>query len=732
MKSLPKASSCSIGVAFLLLFQAHSALAAAPTITSIPDQTASKGVDYTYTPTLSNAGTAGTVNWTKAYGPDDVKVNPATGAISWSIPSNLPGESFHIGLKASNGDGSVVESWIVHVGVPKVVYVGPNETDKTLGAAFAKYTTPGMTFVVRNGTYTGEANAIARISNGSHQYPVQGTASALSTVMAEDPGSVTLSGGAVIDINGIGGPVGYFAVKGFFVKDGYINTTGYDSSVCSYSAGCRPHHIKFIQNGVQSSGEIAFNAFRSDDILMENNYAFGGGRYKFASYQANRVVFRRNVARYDRSNNEMAEPKGTYSIYTTMNATVSNNLAIDGDQSEFVTLGQLAGEYTCPTTSGATRVTFDRNMQLNSEMLYGNIDNQAGPCDAEIKDVVSWDVRPANVYVMTRAGSWFDHVTMGKIAPVSNTAQLFNGWPSNLARGMTNSVIHEITNGGLFYGFTKQSGVTLIDRTVDRYGVDYVNITSTPGTLNVNGSTIGTTFNSSPLYSSSNTTGGLRYLTRIEPNSNLSGKAKDGGDLGATVMTFKGKSGTFYGETGYNTETNQPMWPFPFEDVIKAKMAAYTYTGTTYSGDEYSRVTAGTGTINGARGFAAANQSLTHYVWNYLGNTVPPFNVTAVAGTGQVTLKWDPPATKALATQNGFKVYDYNASTKALSNPRTVAKGTYQYTVTGLANAASSSFAVTAIDSVTGESSYSYVVSATPVEVSPPMPPTVQGVEVVN
>lgn len=722
-----------MGLALLLMFQAHSAQAAAPTIATIPNQTTSKGVDYTYTPSLSNASGAGTVNWTKAYGPDDVKVNPATGAVTWSIPANLPSESFHIGLKASNADGYVIESWIVHVGVPQVVHIGPNETDKTMAAAFAKYTTPGITFVVRNGTYTGETNAIARISNGSHQYPVQGTASALSTVMAEDPGSVTLSGGAVIDFNGINGPVGYIAVKGFFVSNGYIATTGYDSSVCSYPTGCRPHHIKFIQNGVQSSGEIPMIAFRSDDILMENNYAFGGGRYKFASYQANRVVFRRNVARYDRSNNEMAEPKGTYSIYTTMNATVSNNLAIDGDNAEFVTTGQLAGEYTCPTTSGVTRVTFDRNMQLNSEMLYGNMDYQGyGPCDAEIKDVVSWDVRPANVYVMTRAASWFDHVTMGKIAPVAATSQLFNGWPSAMARGMTNSVLHDITNGGLFYGFTKQSGVTVIDRVVDRYGIDYVNITNTPGTLNVNSSTIGVTTSANPMYSSSNTSGGLRYLTRIEPNSNLSGKAKDGGDLGATVMTFKGKSGTFWGEAGYNTETNVPMWPFPFEDVIKAKMAAYSYTGTTYSGDEYTRVTAGTGTINGARGFAVSNQSLTHYVWNYLGNTVPPFNVTATPGSGQVTLKWDPPAAKAQATQAGFKVYDYNASTKALTNPRTVAKGVYSYTVSGLANAAAASFAVTAVDSATGESSYSYIVAGTPTDKSPPMPPTVQGAQQVT
>lgn len=721
-----------MGLAFVLLSHAHSAQAAVPLISTIPDQSTTKGADYSYTPALSNTSAAGSVNWSKAYGPDDAVVNPANGSVRWSIPSSLPSESFHIGLKASNADGHTIESWIVHVSVPKVVYVGPNETDKTISAAFSKHTQAGTTFIVRNGTYSGEANGIMRTKMGAHQYPPQGTASTYSTVMAEDPGAVTLTGGAVIDINGIGGAYSYAAIKGFFVKGGYVATTGYDQSMCSFSS-CRPHHIKFIQNGAESAGDIPMIAFRSDDILFENNYAFGGGRYKFASYQASRVVFRRNVARYDRSNNEMAEPKGTYSIYTTMNATVSNNLAVDGDKSQFVTLGQLAGEFTCPTTSGATRVTFDRNMQLNSEMLFGNIDHQAAPCDAEIKDVVSWDVRPADVYVMTRAGSWFDHVTMGKIRPRSGYAsQLFNGWPSDLARGMTNSVLHDITNGDLFYGFTKQTGVNLIDRRVDRYGVDAVNITGVAGKLNVNGTTMGTTTSFSPLYSSGNSSGGLRYLTRIEPGSNLSGKAKDGGDLGATVMTFKGKSGTFWGETGYNAETDVPMWPFPFEDVIRAKMAAYQYTGTTYSGNEYSRVSAGTGTISGARGFATSDQTLTHYVWNYLGNTVPPFNVNAIPGAAQVKLRWDPPAPKARATQAGFRVYDYNPTTRAMSNPRAVAKGVYEYTVTGLTNSSNTTFVVTAIDSATGESSFSYPAGATPSEKSPPMPPTVTGSQVVN
>jgi hypothetical protein len=692
--------------------------AATPVISAIPDQSTSQGSTYSYTPSLGSSGSAGSIHWTKAFGPDDVMVDPVTGTVTWIIPSGLPGESYHIGLRAANDDGAVIETWILNVGVPAVVYVGgAGDPDRTLVDAFANHTQAGTTFILRNGVYAGIDFSICRImSNGAIQYPPQGTASKFTTVMAEDPGGVTLTGGAVIDIDAVYGDWGYAAFKGFFVKDGSITTIGYERGSSPTSG--RPHHIKFIRNGVESAGDIPFNAFRSDDILFENNYAFGGGRYKFSTYHANRVVFRRNVARYDRANNEMAEPKGTYGIYSTMDAAVSNSLAVDADTAEFITTGELAGEFSCPVTSGNTRATFDRNMQLNSEMLYGNLDDQVsvagGRSDAEIRDVVSWDVRPVNAHVMTRGGSWFDHVTFGDIAMSGSfAAQIFNGWPSHYARGMTNSLLHAVTNGNLFYGFTKQSGVSLLDRVVDRYGVDHVNITGTPGILDVDSSTIGTTTSIDPIYSSGNPTGGLRYLTRIEANSTLSGQALDGGDLGATVMTFKGRSGTFWGEPGYNSETGIPMWPFPFEEVIGAKMAAYSYTGTTYTGPSGARVATGSGTIIGTRGFAVPGQTLTNYVWNYIGNTTPPFNVSAIPGSGSVRLLWDMPAAKSLSTLTGFRIYDFDPATKTLSNPRSVG-AVNEYVVTGLINDTGHMFAVTAVDSVSGEGGYSYPVQAMP------------------
>ena len=115
----------------------------------------------------------------------------------------------------------------------------------------------------------------------------------------------------------------------------------------------------------------------------------------------------------------------------------------------------------------------------------------------------------------------------------------------------------------------------------------------------------------------------LIYLPRIENNNALlKNTASDGGDIGANIVKRIGVSGTLYGEPGYDTETDENLWPWPHEDVIKRKMRAYSYTGPTSSGE--------TATLSGNRGFAASGNglyggpiTLTSYIWEYLGNPCP-------------------------------------------------------------------------------------------------------------
>jgi hypothetical protein len=63
-----------------------------------------------------------------------------------------------------------------------------------------------------------------------------------------------------------------------------------------------------------------------------------------------------------------------------------------------------------------------------------------------------------------------------------------------------------------------------------------------------------------------------------------------------------------HGEPGYNTDTGEPLWPFPFEDVIRNDMRTYQ------------------GPPLGTRGFCADGQTLTNYIWSYLGTLAPPMD----------------------------------------------------------------------------------------------------------
>jgi hypothetical protein len=678
-----------------------------PGLTLISDQTLDSGENLNVRLKLPDDNyLESTLHWTKDYGPDGVVVHPLTGQVTWDIDPAMAADSFHVGLKISDENKTVYTNFIVHVKKSQVITVGENGDYSSIRAAMEELDSGG-TIVILDGTYTGDKNYIGLTDPGEIQHPPSGTAAAYTTIIAKHPSQAVLADGAYIRLNGEW-PVSYVSIKGLFVKGGQIAVFGEGSNKSESSN--RHHHIKFIRNGVQGGLGIAdesgdekspFNAFRSDDILFENNYTFGGGRYKFTSYESSNIVWRRNVARYDRGTYH-DEPKGTYSVYSTMDALLSNNLAIDSDSPDFVTQGELAGEFATPTTSGDTRAKFFRNMQINSAFLFGNMDDQmsggGGDSDVEHRDIVSWDVKPYSRYVMTWGSAWFDHMTLGNVRPIKFAEDFFNGYHEN-TRGITNSILHNFSNGDMFYGLSRANNHKTVGRTVERFGVDTVNITEFNGTLNVQSSQLSNITSKNPLHSEGNKNGALKYLTRIEKGSNLSGLGKDGGDMGANVMTFLGQSGTLYGEQGYDEETNIPMWPFPMEHIIKEKFEQYTYTGSKYTGHYDKRVKNGVGTIKGARGFAVADQSLTNYVWGYLGNVVPPMGVSASVDGDDLVIQWEAGALVSQQKITGYRLWKINTQSNQVSSLADVTTEKLSYRFTPVETETNLKYGVTAITS---------------------------------
>ena len=104
---------------------------------------------------------------------------------------------------------------------------------------------------------------------------------------------------------------------------------------------------------------------------------------------------------------------------------------------------------------------------------------------------------------------------------------------------------------------------------------------------------------------------GLLYPLRLEEGSSLSVSGSDGGVVGPFIVKKIGRSGTLYGEEGWDEETDEALWPFPNEDKIKELMSE-TVDGVS---GEYGFCT-GT-SIDGTQ------QTLTKYIWEYLGNQIP-------------------------------------------------------------------------------------------------------------
>jgi hypothetical protein len=352
--------------------------------------------------------------------------------------------------------------------------------------------------------------------------------------------------------------------------------------------------------GTGQYGGDGFIISYSTNILLEDCHSWGSVRKHFyIGNSADRVIVRRGVVRHDRYYDYSDQE--AFMAYDASNVDFQNCIAIDGDQYEYYTpVDSLSAKaFTVRWGGGAVleNVSFEGCMSLANEGMIGWYGSDTG--DFTIEDSVHW----GSVYGtrLRLTGTNVNHFTTGDISGTgtfSVGAFLEGGDP------ITNSIITNIYNN---YGIWNSLG--------NDYNLLYNNnvnfINSSAGSnsyCSENGNEI------NPFDSS------LKYLPRIESGSDLSGVASDGGDIGANIIYKIGVDGTLWGEEGYDEVTTEPLWPFPNEDIIKEKMAEYTYDDG--SGGEPE--------ISGARGFCAEGDglyggpiTLTSYIWEYLGNECP-------------------------------------------------------------------------------------------------------------
>lgn len=405
------------------------------------------------------------------------------------------------------------------------IYVGPNETYKTIQAGFAAMS-GGDTLIIRNGVYTGTSNSF---SSGIKS----GTASAYTVIKAENDGGVEVNAPFYYDS----------------ASTSYVQIEGLKFTYTSSIKGMSGNHIKYLRCafvGGPSSGNVITFAFGGSYNLMEDCWVYGaGGRYKVLLYRANHNIMRRCVVRQDAGwTYDGSNPEAGICVYESSNISLQNCIVID---STLTYSGGYVGAYYLTGHAGnpaSNNVEYLGCMSINNTKgCAWHVDTDDGGVGLVFRDLVAYNNMASMVTSNTSMDMTIQRATIG-----NSTMYSFANWGS---KTMT-VVDSDVWNTGQYKG---------------TIGSTYTN-TYNPAILSGTGVT-----HINPL------TNGQKYLTRIEDATTLKTGGQSDGQRGANVMYRVGQDGKLWGEAGYNTVTATALWPWPNEARIKSEMASFSARG---------------------------------------------------------------------------------------------------------------------------------------------------------
>jgi hypothetical protein len=388
-----------------------------------------------------------------------------------------------------------------------------------------------------------------------------GTSGAYNLVRAEN------DGGAVIT-----------AADGFDIASSYVQIEGFKFSG-AYNKTVSGNHIKIKRCafvGGPSGGNNVNLDFEGSYNLLEDCWIYGaGGRYKVIMWRADHLILRRVVIRDDGGwTSDNSDPEAGVVVYETSNVELQNVIVIDSILTTYdndnVGAFYVTGHAGNPPSNN---VNFTGCMALNNRRAGWHNDTDDGGAGCTVTDTVIYGTESEGMGTSnTSMNITGDRITMGNIGD-----RFIGNW-GDRSIAISDSV---------FWSSANASSGTVAVTYSDAYGQ---NDFSGSGVIHVN-----------PL------TNGLLYLPRIEAASILKTAGSGGTQAGAQILYKMGTDGTLYGENGYDTLTPNALWPWPYESRIKADFASVS---------------------GGARGFATgtsrdgSEQTLTRYIWEYLGNTI--------------------------------------------------------------------------------------------------------------
>jgi len=418
----------------------------------------------------------------------------------------------------------------------------------------------GDTLIVKDGIYTGENGRIKGVPSGSSGKP--------TVIKAENDFGAILSGvsvgtspsseEAVINLYS----KSYVNIEGFLVKDAAgSNAYAMDGVYLTNSDHCKLRKIG-VKNGTSKGSEYGGGVRTAgcSYCLLEDIFVCGYARYSIVisgGSSSHHNILRRCVVRWDFCNQE--QPRAGIAIYGASQGNTPNN---DILLQNCIVLDSNNGGGT--TFTGGFSVPHETSyvtrygcISLNNSSYGLHSSEDSLSHDNVNVQCIVWD---------SPSGMWWRYLASGM---------------SEARNCTTNARINGGSNGS---SYCRAVNNLMVD------GASISNMSSITGTQNISSSQ-------------------LTYLLR----SPISG-------VGATIEKKMGVDGTIWGETGYNTLTDDNLWPWPYEDAIKA-LFSEPNDSTGYSPS----------TNDTTRGFCSSGKqlngidkiTLTSYLWEYLGHQMP-------------------------------------------------------------------------------------------------------------
>ncbi len=488
--------------------------------------------------------------------------------------------------------------------------------------------TGGDTLIVKNGTYSGQ-----KIHN-----PPSGSAGAYTVIKAENDG-----GAIVTDIN-------YGTGFMLHINGDYIQVEGLKFVGNATDGGIEGAYISGSYNKVFRCGFVVTPCTQCSNKsnviisgtynLVEDSWAYGAGRYKFLLYGGDALdsgaynILRRVIARHDREYSGGFNPQAPFANYQGKNNLFQNCLVVDSNQTAYYDGNAWRGPFFLEKGQKGGSVTISGTLSLNNAgpFVYDSASgDDSDPMYTAGNLMVSNSTSVGGSFIgsywvrsLARTTMSVDHSAIGNI-PYEVAGEPGGG--AGFRGGVDAANNYAKATNSIFYGLGM--GALYNVRGANNYNTFYGN-SANYGDSSTAGANDKTNVN--PLTTS------FLYPVRVEAGSPLKGAGAGGSDIGPTILKRIGVSGTLYGETGYNTVTADNLWPWPNENRIKADMSAYP---TNWPAN---------GLPSPLRGFTTgvskdgSAQTLTKYIWEYLGNQIPsdiyggtpaPVNGTCGSASGQ-------------------------------------------------------------------------------------------------